>query len=254
MKIHHIRNATFVFETNRAKILVDPMLAPAGNGLPYTLFRHPAHKNPLVQLPPNTDKILENITFAVITHLHPDHLDQHGIAFLISHKIPVVCCKAHENTLRKKRLHILASIALNESVNIMEWEITSIPCQHGTGLIGKLMGTVSGFFLQNATNESIYISSDTILTKEIRNALEILKPGITVIACGGAQLDIGKNILMSHSDILETVTLAPNHVYANHMEALNHCPITRSALSQSLASHELLARVWIPEDGDTRIF
>jgi len=40
-------------------------------------------------------------------------------------------------------------------------------------------------------------------------------------------------------------------VIANHLEALNHCPTTRSQLKQELGNSGLLSRVVIPSDGET---
>jgi hypothetical protein len=55
---------------------------------------------------------------------------------------------------------------------------------------------------------------------------------------------------MRMNDILKFVALAPNQVFANHLEALNHCPTTRKELREALAENGLLDKVSIPEDGE----
>ena len=45
--------------------------------------------------------------------------------------------------------------------------------------------------------------------------------------------------------------MAPGKVFANHLEALNHCPTTRNQLQQELQKHQLLNKVWIPNDGES---
>ena len=48
MKIHHIRNATMVIETNDQVILIDPMLGKKGaSSPPFTIFRFKPKRNPM---------------------------------------------------------------------------------------------------------------------------------------------------------------------------------------------------------------
>ncbi|VFB03177.1 MULTISPECIES: hypothetical protein [Chryseobacterium] len=62
MKLYHLRNATLVIETQEKFILVDPLLGEKGSGLPFTLIRFKPRKNPLVDLPSNSD-ISESLDF-----------------------------------------------------------------------------------------------------------------------------------------------------------------------------------------------
>jgi len=62
MKIHHLRNATFVIESGKYHILIDPMLSEKGELPPFVRFRHKSRKNPLVSLPENAPDILAKIT------------------------------------------------------------------------------------------------------------------------------------------------------------------------------------------------
>lgn len=48
LKIHHLKNATMVLETEKEVILIDPMLGDQGIIPSFTLFRHKARKNPIV--------------------------------------------------------------------------------------------------------------------------------------------------------------------------------------------------------------
>jgi L-ascorbate metabolism protein UlaG (beta-lactamase superfamily) len=88
-KIHHLRNATMVLETEKDVILIDPMLGNQGIMPPFTLFRHKARKNPTVPLPENANLILEKVTHCLITHQHPDHIDNKGVDFLIKKTFPL---------------------------------------------------------------------------------------------------------------------------------------------------------------------
>jgi len=48
MRMHFLRNATFVLQVGQHHILVDPMLGPPGSLMSFTFVRKP-HRNPLVQ-------------------------------------------------------------------------------------------------------------------------------------------------------------------------------------------------------------
>ncbi len=110
MKIHHLRSATFIIEANNQFILVDPMLGKKGSIVPFAFFRHKPRKNPLVEIPTDSQAILEKVTHCVITHLHPDHLDAEGIKFLKEKNIPVTASSKDEKVLKKKGLNLVQTL------------------------------------------------------------------------------------------------------------------------------------------------
>jgi len=250
MKFHHLRNATLVIETDEHVILVDPMLGKRKTIPPFTIFRYKPKRNPLVALPKNSRDILSKVTHCLITHLHPDHIDKAGEVFLRRKNIPVTCNIKDEKTLTTRGLNIVQSLNYWEPQEFLNGKITGIPAIHGYGFIAKLMGNVMGFHIELANEKSVYISSDTIFTEHVQKILVEFKPEIAVVACGTARLDIGQPLLMRMNDILKFVALAPNQVFANHLEALNHCPTTRKELREALAENDLLDKVSIPEDGE----
>jgi L-ascorbate metabolism protein UlaG (beta-lactamase superfamily) len=250
MKFHHLRNATLVIETDEHVILVDPMLGKRKTIPPFTIFRYKPKRNPLVALPKNSRDILSKVTHCLITHLHPDHIDKAGEVFLRRKNIPVTCSIKDEKTLTTRGLNIVQSLNYWEPQEFLNGKITGIPAIHGYGFIAKLMGNVMGFHIELANEKSVYISSDTIFTEHVQKVLVEFKPEIAVVACGTARLDIGQPLLMRMNDILKFVALAPNQVFANHLEALNHCPTTRKELREALSENNLLDKVSIPEDGE----
>ncbi|MFH6994332.1 MBL fold metallo-hydrolase [Flavobacterium sp. FlaQc-48] len=249
MKLHHLRNATLVIETETDVILVDPMLGKRKTIPPFTLFRYKPKRNPLVALPKNSRDILSKVTICLITHLHPDHIDKAGEVFLRRKSIPVICSSKDENALSKRGLNILQSLNYWEAKEFLDGKITGIPAVHGYGFIAKLMGNVMGFHIELPNEKSVYISSDTIFTEHVQKVLIEFKPDIAVVACGTARLDFGQPLLMRINDILKFTALAPGKVFANHLEALNHCPTTRSELRLAFSQNNLLDKVAIPSDG-----
>ncbi len=260
MKIHHLRNATFVIESDSNHILIDPMLSDKGELPPFAYFRHKPKRNPIVSLPDNASSILDKVTHCLITHSqtfgikalqHTDHLDTTGESFLKDKNIPVVCREQDTPYLKKYGINVETSLVYWQPQPFLGGEITAVPAQHGHGWNHKLMANGAGFHLQLKGEPSIYISGDTVYTNEVERTLTELKPDIAVVAAGSASLDVGGPILMPLEEIVTFVRTAPNKVIANHLEALNHCPTTRSQLKKTLEGNNLLAKTFIPKDGET---
>ena len=250
MKIHHIRNATFIIEASNNFILVDPMLGKTGFMPPFTFFRFKAKRNPTVDLPSNYEVILNKVTHCLITHLHPDHIDSAGKKFLVKNDIPVICSVKDADKLRKDGLNVTNSLKYWQKNDFIDGTILGVPAKHGYGFITSITGNVIGFHIELPNESSIYISADTIYTDAVDKVLSEIKPDITVLASGTAQFDFGKPLIMNAEDIIKFVKNSPKNVYANHIESLNHCPMTRVQLKDLLDEHDLLDKVHIPEDGE----
>ncbi|MDO6675873.1 MBL fold metallo-hydrolase [Tenacibaculum sp. 1B UA] len=251
LHIHQIRNATIIIETEKEVILVDPMLGNQGIMPSFTLFRHKARKNPTVPLPIETHILLKKVTHCLITHQHPDHIDNAGVQFLIKNNIPVTCSVKDEKAFKKRGLNIVQSLKYWEKQPFLGGEIEGIPAKHGYGFVAKLMGNVLGFYIKLPNKKTIYLSSDTIYTDAVHNVLTNYKPDVNVLACGAAQFDVFKQLIMSVEDILQFIKNSSGLVIANHMEAINHCPLTRKKLKIILKQHNLLDKTSTPEDGET---
>ncbi|WP_299617235.1 MBL fold metallo-hydrolase [uncultured Tenacibaculum sp.] len=250
MKIQHFRNATLTIEIDDKVILVDPMLGDQGTLPPFSFFRFKMKKNPTVPLPENCRPTLEKVTLCLITHNHPDHIDSAAEKFLIERNIPVICSTLDEKTFIKKGLNVVQTINYWEKSSFLNGTIEGIPAKHGYGFVAKPAGNVMGFFIELPNQPSIYLSSDTIYTDAIDTVLKKYNPEISIVATGSAQFDIFKPLLMTLDDIVKFVENAPHKVIANHMEAVNHCPITRAKLSAVLTQKGLIHKTYIPEDGE----
>ncbi len=260
MKIHHLRNATFIIESEDKYILIDPMLGDKETLPPFARFKHPSKKNPLVPLPGNAEDLLNKTTNCLITHSqkfgikalqHSDHLDAAGEAFLKEKNIPIATFEQDASYLKKHDLNIEVTLTHWQPVEYSGGKMTAVPARHGHGWIHAFMANGAGLFLQLPDEPSIYISGDTVYTKDVESALTEFKPDISVMASGGASLDVGGPILMPMEELIAFVKHAPGMVVANHLEALNHCPTTRSQLKLALEHKGLLPKVHIPKDGET---
>ncbi len=263
MKIHHLRNATFVIESNNRFILIDPMLGDKGSLPPFAAFKHRARKNPLVSLPGNAPDILNKITHCLITHSqkfgikalqHTDHLDAAGEAFLKSRNIPIATRKEDAPYLQKHGLIVKHTLEYWQPTDYLGGKLTAVPALHGHSWIHGLMANGAGLLLELPEEPSIYISGDTVYTKDVDRALNEFKPDIAVMASGSASLDVGGHILMPMEELIAFVKQAPGKVIANHLEALNHCPTKRAQLREELKKSGMEEKVFIPNDGDVLSF
>lgn len=250
LKIHHIRNATMVLETEKDVVLIDPMLGGIGIMPSFTLFRHKARRNPTVSFPESANDVLEKVTHCLITHQHPDHIDSKGVQFLVERNIPVTCSIKDEESFKKRGLNVTQTLAYWQKKDFLGGSIEGIPAKHGYGFVSKLMGNVIGYFIQLPNQKSIYLSSDTIYTDSVDKVLNNYQPDISVVACGTAQFDLFKHLIMNKKDILKFFRKAPGKVIANHMESINHCPLTREELKMILVENHLIHKAYIPEDGE----
>lgn len=255
MKIHHLRNATMVIETGDKVLLVDPMLGKKGTAGPtFTLFRFKPQRNPIVDLPNNAMDIVDKTTHCLLTHLHPDHLDKEAENFLRSKQIPIICSIKDKKQLIKRGSNVTQTVDYWLSTPFLDGAILGIPAVHGYGFVAKPMGNVMGFYIKLPNEKSIYLSADTVYTQDVHRVLTELKPEVAVVACGTAQLDIFQPLLMRMDDILKFVKNAPNQVIANHLEAVNHCPTTRQQLKVEVSKIGLSDKVFIPNDGESRMY
>ncbi|MDB5732939.1 MAG: Zn-dependent hydrolase, partial [Variovorax sp.] len=206
LKITQIRNATIVLELGAHRILVDPMLAPK-NGLPPLRFIGQRQRNPIVDLPAMTDSLLESVTHCLITHCqkgHFDHLDRAARQWLRTRQIPVICTPHDAEHLRQRGLNAVAlPEGHQEPQAFLGGQIRTVSCLHGRGLIGLLMEHGVGYFIEMPGEPSLYLSGDTVLTPTVREFIARHQPDISVVPAGGARFDVGHEIIMGTSEVVE---------------------------------------------------
>jgi len=250
MQIQLLRHATLLLSLNDQHILVDPMLGLAGSMEAIQNAPNP-RRIPLVDLPLERTALgtlLNQIDLVVVTHTHRDHWDSAAI-HLIPKSIPVVCQPQDERRILEDGFSQVWPVA-----DSFEWQgihFTRTDGHHGEGEIGEKMAPVSGYFLQAESEKSLYLAGDTIWCGEVRSILDQKRPDITVVNAGAAQFLTGGPITMTAEDVLRVCHAVPERrVIAVHMEAVNHCLLTRGELRTRIEEEGLMDRVFIPEDGE----
>jgi L-ascorbate metabolism protein UlaG (beta-lactamase superfamily) len=247
-----LRNATSVLEVDGVRILIDPMLGAKGTLLPFSFFRAFPRRNPIVGLPDNASTLLKKVDLALVTHCqrgHKDHLDRSGTRFLKQNGLTTLCHPRDFAYLEARGIR--ARPVTDEWSTIEGLRIRTTPAHHGHGIIGMMMGHGSGFLLETRDRLKIYIMGDSVLTPDIEQLIADEKPGLIVINAGCARLDVGDPILMELGEIEKLVESNEARVIAVHLEALNHCTLTRPALRTRFQERIRGGSFFVPEDGET---
>lgn len=247
MKIQLIRHATLVLTMKEKKILIDPMLNPkhtleAIEHVPIT------DKNPLVDLPFKAETILD-CDGILITHTHRDHFS--GLTpDQLPERIPLFCQPEDEEKIKESGFQTVIPVT-----DSLEWEgitLTRTKGRHGYGDIAAKMAPVSGFIISSHNEPVVYLTGDTVWCTYVKNALLKYRPQIVIGYCGEAKFSYGRPITLNAQDVLSICRQARNSkVVAVHMEAWNHCRLTRKELREYTQKHHIDNRVYIPEDGDS---
>jgi L-ascorbate metabolism protein UlaG (beta-lactamase superfamily) len=247
MRIQLIRHATLLVDYHGLKLLVDPMLSDAGAQLPIDHSPNPRN-NPLVPLPIPATELVSRIDAVLVTHTHRDHWDL-AAAQLIAKHVPLLGQPEDEQRFRSEGFTGVQPV--HDSTQLSGIAIDRTGGQHGTGEVGKKMAPVSGFVLRAPGEPALYIAGDTIWCAEVGNALAKFDPHVIVVNTGAAQFLEGDPITMTADNVITTCQHAPNaRLIAVHMEAVNHCLLTRDDLSFQLEAARVTPQVAIPEDGE----
>jgi len=229
-----VRNATLLLELAGKRVLVDPMLDDEGARPPIEGTRNPV-PNPTAPLPMPAEEVVAGLDAVIVTHRHRDHLD--GTAEeLLPRDVPVFCQPEDEDALRELGVD---ARAVDDEVDWDGLRIVRTPGRHGTGPIADALAPVSGFVLGG-----LYIAGDTVWYEGVEATIERHQPRVAVVNAGGAEFAEGGLVIMGIDDVREVAARVPT-VVAVHLEALNHCYLTRAAIRASLPD------VLVPADGET---
>jgi L-ascorbate metabolism protein UlaG (beta-lactamase superfamily) len=234
MNITLVRNATLILETPAGRLLVDPMLDPAGARPPIEDTANPV-RNPTVELPFPAEQVVEGLAAVLVTHRHEDHLDDTAVR-LLPRDLPVFCQPEDEAALRDLGLD---ARAVDDALDWDGMTLQRVPAQHGFGRIADALAPVSGFVL-----DDLYLAGDTVWYPGVQETIERFEPQVAVVNAGGASFLEGGLIVMGVDDVREVAARVPT-VVCVHLEALNHCFLTRAELAAAVPG------AVIPRDGET---
>ena len=252
MKIRQIRNATLIVEYGGKRFLTDPWFGPKSDFPGFEGTPNSHVRNPTVDLPVSIEELVD-IDAVILTHVHPDHWDDHAaralpknIPFFVQHFGDRETIKAAGFT----DVRVLTGNPVFEGVKLIK-----TPGQHGSDecvvAIYDLIGEVCGVVLKNPGEPTLYLAGDTVFNEYVASNLHAFMPDVIVLNCCDAQVTGFGSIIMSKEDVREVYRAAPAaKIVASHMEAVNHATLTRAGLRKYLAENAMTDRVIVPQDGE----
>jgi L-ascorbate metabolism protein UlaG (beta-lactamase superfamily) len=234
MRVTLIRNATVILELSGRRILVDPMLDPARARPPIENTANPVN-NPTVELPIPAEEVLQGVDAVLVTHRHRDHFD--GTAErLLPRDVPTFCQPDDAAAFYDLGLD---AHPVGDTLDWNGLAIRRVPGRHGSGAIAEALAPVSGFVL-----DDLYLAGDTVWYEDVEETIDRFSPRVAIVNAGGASFLEGGLIVMGIDDVREVAARVPV-VVCVHMEALNHCPLSRADLAAAVPE------VVIPRDGES---
>jgi L-ascorbate metabolism protein UlaG (beta-lactamase superfamily) len=244
-----IRHATVVLSTGDRKIVIDPFLAKPGTLPPIPLSSHRV-KNPLVPLPVDV-KALRDVDALLVTHDHFDHFDR-AARDLFSKDTIVFCQPSDREALEAAGFTNVKAVDTR-----VEWEgltLSRFEAHHGFGFIGKAMGRSSSFAIRGPAGVVLF-TGDTVYDDALEQTLKDADPDVVVANAGAASFLFGRPITLSGEEIERLASRVPKaRIVVEHLETVNHCGESRSALKAALQRPALADRINIPSDGEVLMF
>ncbi|NUB93121.1 MBL fold metallo-hydrolase [Haloterrigena sp. SYSU A558-1] len=243
LSVQLVRNATVLATIDETTFLVDPMFAPQGEmptvtdnpAVPESLTTANQRRNPLVPMP-DVDLSYDAV---VVTHRHPDHFDEAAKAELEA-DVPLFCQPEEAQAFTDEGFTDVRPV--DDETSFDGVTIHRTPGRHGHGDLAEGMGPVSGFVFEG--DETLYIAGDTIWYDPVEQTLDRFDPDMVVLNGGEAQFEQGEPITMGVDDITAVRNATDATVAVVHMEAINHCLLSRDELRSETAD------VLVPEDGE----
>ncbi|MDS0300261.1 MBL fold metallo-hydrolase [Halogeometricum sp. S1BR25-6] len=235
-----LRNATLLLTVDETTFLVDPMLASPGENPPVPNSPND-RRNPLVPLP--EDEL--SYDAVLVTHRHQDHFDEAAKEELDA-DVPLFCQPEDADAFREEGFTDVRPV--DDEVSFRGITIHRTPGRHGHGQLAEEMGPVSGFVFEG--EETLYLAGDTVWYDAVERTLAQFDPDVVVLNGGEAQFTEGRPITMGVEDVaaVREATDAAVAVAVVHMEAINHCLLSREDLRSNTEN------VHVPEDGERLAF
>ncbi|RKR64658.1 L-ascorbate metabolism protein UlaG (beta-lactamase superfamily) [Yokenella regensburgei] len=258
MKIQQIRNATLRLDYAGRRFLIDPMFADKASspGFPGTARSH--LRNPLVALPVPVPELID-VDAVLITHTHPDHWDDAAREALPT-AIPIYTQNDSDAALIRSQGFTNVQTLLTEN-RVAGITIIKTTGQHGSDeayanpQMAAFLGDACGLVFKDPAEKTLYIAGDTIWVKPYEESLRTHRPDVVVLNAGQAMVDGIGAIIMGKEDVLGTHQVLPHAmVIASHMEAVNHCILSRDELRAYAAAEQIEQHVRVPADGETLTF
>jgi len=247
VSIQLLRHATCIIRYGGKTLLLDPMFSSAA-AMPAIARTPNPRPNPLVPLAVTPSSFLASIDATLVSHTHFDHWDTPARDLLPKRRTVFV------QPPDKDKFDDAGFTDVRSVTSEATWEgltLTRVGGQHGRGETGQRMGPVSGYVLARTGLPTLYVAGDSVWCSDVDEAIGAHKPDVILLNAGAAQFLDGGPITMDTGDVAKVCQAAPRaKVVAVHMEAINHCVLTRDALRAGLRDAGVNATILTPRDGE----
>ena len=257
MEFQQIRGATVKITYGSGIFLVDPFFAAKDEYPPLEAGPFPDKRWPTVNLPMSIEEIISGIDAIIVTHLHPDHLDEFAVKALPK-DIPLFVQDETDATVIRQYGF--------EDVRVLNYCGTKfgyitmyrIDCLHGHPETtqkyydaGNLRETASGVVFEADNEKTFYLAGDTIWYEKVDEAIKKYRPEIIAVNGADAQFADSGSIIMGLDDILQVCKAAPEaKIIVTHLDAVPHALVGRKEVNELIAQHKLFEQIVVPDDGE----
>lgn len=168
----------------------------------------------------------------------------------------------HQGDAELLRSQGFTAVKILDAVTIINGiSVTKTSCQHGSDEayaipeLASSLGKACGLLFRHADEKTLFISGDTVWTAAFSGTLKTESPDVVVLNIGEATVDGVGSIILKKEDALRTHHIVPNAIIIGlHMEAVNHCLLSRAELRTYADEQGIAQSVRVPEDGETLRF
>ncbi|WP_138471163.1 MBL fold metallo-hydrolase [Poseidonocella sp. HB161398] len=251
--ITQIRNATLRVSYGGVRFLVDPMLSSRQSWPGFAGTVNSEERNPLVHLPLPMADILD-VDAVIVTHLHEDHWDETARETLPK-SLPVFTQNdADAEVIRSQGFADVR--VLSATTEFGGVRLIKTGGRHGSDAayqaIGDILGQVCGVVLAHPEEKTVYLAGDTIWNDDVARVLAVHRPEVAILNAGYAMIEgLDSGIIMGTADVRAVHQASPDTLLiASHMEAVNHCVLTRAELRSFAQEQGFADMLRTPGDGE----
>ena len=219
-----------------------------------TLLNATYGDNTAFAYPPVPLDEMTNVDAVIVTHTHPDHRDEAAKSIIAKDTLIFVQDASDEAELRSAGF--TNTQVLTQTTEFQGVSMAKTPGQHGSdhavAMMPEMLSRVCGIVFRHPDEKTLYIAGDTLWNEHVRTSIEKYSPQVIAVNCGDARVDGLGSIIMGKEDVHEVHNAAPQAVLiACHMEAVNHCVLSRNELREYSTANEMTERLLVPEDCDS---
>lgn len=248
MYIQQIRNATLKIKYGGIVFLTDPWFQDKGTGVSVKTVRAEMEgiKCPMNDLPDTPAKILEDVDYCLVTHLHFDHFSRD---YLPGDLKMIAQNRTDADTLCQMGFENVRWFD-TEDIRVDGVTIHKTTAVHGENdAVIEKMGDACGYVFESSSEKVLYLAGDTVYCGAVKDTIDRYQPGVIILNCCEAAIPLGR-LIMGLADVEMVCQWAPEAlVVASHLDSVNHALISSDDVRR-FARARNLPQIKVPVNGE----